>query len=62
MSDALFRKLYPEMTGDTGPLVTWIILLIVIVFIVVLFYVYQRYLQIRFLTTGEKSDPYMKNN
>ena len=46
--DPLFRRLYPEWTGDIGPLFNWVIFLMILFLIVALFYLYQRYLEVRF--------------
>lgn len=41
--DALFRRLYPEWTGDTGPLITWLMSVIILILIPFLFYAIQEH-------------------
>lgn len=41
--DALFRRLYPEWTGETGPLITWAILVIILILVPFLAYKIQEH-------------------
>ncbi len=54
--DALFRRLYPEWTGDTGPLITWAIFVIILILIPFLFYICQEKIKDFFLKSGEEFD------
>lgn len=52
--DALFRRLYPEWTGNTEPLITWAIFVIILILIPFLIYTFQEKILHLFLQSGRQ--------
>lgn len=54
VDEIAYRKLYPEWVGGTGPLFSWLTLLIILISIPLLFYLFENRIQYHILAILKK--------